>query len=209
MNRFKFRFLIRLLPRISILARCDAKSHVSKNAVVYRFTRLLRSEIGDFTYIAPSAELYFTKVGKFCSIGKGVHIGFASHPIDRISTSPVFYSKSNAVRTSFVDTVTYDEYRRTEIGNDVWIGAGAFVMQGVTIGDGSIVAAHAVVTRDVLPYSIIGGVPAKLIRPRFPAEIVNSLQSLAWWNRDVAWIRAKAGIFSRPLTADSLQHLID
>lgn len=207
MNRSKYKFLLNLLPRVSLFARVDPHSFVGRKSVVYRFARLLHSSISDYSYVAPYSELYFTQVGRYCSIGKGVKVGFASHPLNRISTSPVFYSPSNAVRVSYTKNSTYTEYTNTVIGSDVWLGAYSFVAQGIKIGHGAVVAAHAVVTRDVPPYAIVGGVPAKIIRYRFSPEIIESLIKSNWWNQDEAWFRRHADLFSGKLTESNLASL--
>jgi acetyltransferase-like isoleucine patch superfamily enzyme len=138
------------------------------------------------------------RVGRYCSIAKGVNIGQFDHPVDWLSTNPFQYQKT--FKISVGDNFKYkDEYlsmvpspelgqiarnavlKKTIIGNDVWIGFGAIVIAGVTIGDGAIVAAGAVVTKDVPAYSIVGGVPARVIKMRFPANLVDRLLLLRWW----------------------------
>ena len=116
----------------------------------------------------------------FCSIANDVKIGGAMHPIEWASTSPVFYKGRDSVAKKFSE---YDRPKdnRTIIGNDVWIGSGAFIKQGATIGDGAVIGMGAVVTKDVPPYAIVGGNPAKLIRMRFDETIIKRMIQSEWW----------------------------
>lgn len=129
-------------------------------------------------------------IGRYCSIAKHVQIGVASHPTDWLSISarqyvPTYLDFHRFVGKS-VRTVGHEMFEPTTIGNDVWIGTNAVIMGGVTIGDGAIVAAGAVVTKDVPPYAIVGGVPAKVIRFRFPEDVIRELLELKWWDYDLA-----------------------
>jgi len=113
----------------------------------------------------------------------------SEHPTDIVSTSPKIYRniKSQDIR---------DVYSSPIIGNDVWIGANAIILQGVTIGDGAIVAAGAVVTKDVPPYAIVGGVPAKVIKYRFPDSTIVKLLEIKWWDKPEEWILENVEKFS-------------
>lgn len=103
------------------------------------------------------------------------------HPTAMVSTSPAFLKGRNILRKNFAE-IPYEPSKRVEIGNDVWIGEGVCIVSGVRIGDGAIIGAHAVVTRDVEPYSVVGGVPAKEIRKRFDDETVCKLCKMKWWD---------------------------
>jgi Acetyltransferase (isoleucine patch superfamily) len=131
--------------------------------------------VGAYSYVGMRCNVTATSIGRYCSIANGVQIGQGEHPTDRVSTSSQFMDSSYAAMTS----------ARCEIGDDVWIGAEVVVLRGVTIGTGSIVAANSVVTRSCEPYSIIGGVPARLIRPRFTPEQVELLLASLWWTHDL------------------------
>lgn len=108
--------------------------------------------------------------------------GLGRHPTDWLSTSPTFYSTLNQVGTSFADTNLFDELQTVQIGNDVWIGARVTVLDGVKVGDGAIIAAGSVVTEDVMPYTIVGGIPAKRLRDRMPPAHAEKLRALGWWD---------------------------
>lgn len=139
-------------------------------------------------YLYPGAPERL-EIGRFVQIAHGVRIitSSANHPMDGFSTYPFAIFKPE---TMGVYAGKMRDPRPTIIGHDVWLGHGAVVMPGVTIGHGVIVAAGAVVTRDVPPYSIVGGNPAALIRPRFQPDVVERLIALAWWDRDLVWIKA-------------------
>ena len=124
------------------------------------------------------------KVGKFCSIACGAKFLFtsANHTMHSISTYPfpIFFEEWGLDVTNI--TSAWDNKGDIVIGNDVWIGYEAVVLSGVTIGDGAIIGTRAVVTKDVPPYTIVGGIPAKPIRKRFSDEVISKLLELQWWN---------------------------
>jgi chloramphenicol O-acetyltransferase type B len=153
--------------------------------------------VGAFSYVAREAVLNQTDVGRFCSIGPRSYLGAGEHPVDRISTSPAFYSTRNQCGESFATVDTFEERKRITIGHDVWIGAHVFVRDGVTIGNGAIIAAGAVVTKDIPPFAIAGGVPAKIIRFRFSENVIAALQSLAWWNWPLEKLRAAQPVLAK------------
>ena len=124
------------------------------------------------------------KIGKFCSIACGAKFLFnsANHTVKSLSTYPfpIFFEEWGLDVKDI--TSAWDNKGDIVIGNDVWIGYEAVIMSGVTIGDGAIIGTRAVVTKDVPPYTIVGGVPAKQIRKRFPEEIISELLELKWWD---------------------------
>ena len=130
-------------------------------------------------------------IGKFCSIACGAKFIFncANHTLKSLSTYtfPLFFEEWDLPKSDVVSA--WDNKGDIVIGNDVWIGYDAIIMAGVTIGDGAIIGTRAVVTKDVEPYSIVGGVPAMEIRKRFSTDIIARLQELQWWNWDADIIR--------------------
>lgn len=123
-------------------------------------------------------------IGRFCSIACGAKFLFtsANHAMRSLSTYPfpIFFEEWGLDRTRVADA--WDNKGDIVVGSDVWIGYEAVVLSGVTIGDGAIIGARAVVTRDVPPYAIVGGVPARLIRKRFDDKTIETLLRLKWWN---------------------------
>jgi len=153
--------------------------------------------LGDLSYVGKRSQVCSTKMGRFCSIGEDVKIGPGLHPVDFVSTHPAFYA-NNKKSLCFSDKLLIDEYKAVEIGNDVWIGTNAIILGGLKIGDGAIIAAGAIVTKDVEPYAIVGGNPAKIIKYRFSEEVIAKLLKLKIWERDLKWIRENHAYFLNP-----------
>lgn len=136
--------------------------------------------IGKGSYINRGVIRSNTTVGRFCSIGRNVTLAAGDHPLDGLTTHPIAWKSAVRPRRP-ADTLRSPKRAFTEIGHDVWIGDNVVVMAGVSIGTGAVLGANAVVTKDVMPYSIVGGVPAKLIRMRFRECIVDKLLASEWW----------------------------
>lgn len=154
------------------------------------------------SYIGHDTVLKRTKIGKYTCIGPCVQSVIGQHPTSKfVSIHPAFFSLQKQTGFTYVNRQKFEEFTYLqdqysfEIGNDVWIGHNALLMEGVTIGDGAIVAAGAVVTKDVPPYAIVGGVPAKVIRYRFDEEQIQFLLELQWWNKEESWIEEHADLF--------------
>lgn len=147
-------------------------------------TILREVTVGDFSYFERHAEAIYAEIGKFCSIAANTRINALEHPLDRPTTHKISYRPNEYFRYLGVDQEFRARRRqkRVSIGHDVWIGHGSVVMPGVRIGNGAVIGANAVVTRDVPAFMIAAGVPAKVIRPRFAAEVAARLERLAWWD---------------------------
>jgi len=157
---------------------------------IYSNVHLINVALGDFTYVADSSKLMNVVIGKFSCIGPEVLIGLGKHPTQHfVSLHPVFYSTLKQTQITFVDKNYFNEYSTIKIGNDVWIGARAVIVDGVTIGDGSIIAAGSVVVKDVPPFAIVGGVPARVINYRFQPHEIEFLNNINWWDRDLNWMK--------------------
>lgn len=151
--------------------------------------------LGDFCYVNCGVILASGKLGRFCSIGPYALIGMQEHPTGFLSTSSMLYGQNNVlgVRSNWNHSP-----HPPEIGSDVWIGAFAFIRQGVKIGHGAIVGAGAIVTHDVPPYAIVAGSPARVIRFRFAAQTVADLLDSRWWERTTEELVLKAERFQAP-----------
>lgn len=142
------------------------------------------STLGDFSYLGPGCNVADAEIGRFCAIAAEVRIGAPNHPLDRPSLHRFTYCPEYYIPGAERDHAFFGERRsdRVRIGHDVWMGHRVIVLPGVTVGDGAVLAAGAVVTRDVAPYTIVGGVPARPIRERFSRDIAARLARIAWWN---------------------------
>jgi chloramphenicol O-acetyltransferase type B len=152
---------------------------------IYRRASLRNMSLGRMSYVAELSRIGFADIGAFTSIGPNVLLGgLGQHPVDRLSTHPAFYSARLQAGDTFSESDLIEELPRVSVGSDVWIGAGSIVLDGVNIGDGAIIAAGAVVNKDVPPYAIVGGVPARIIRYRFDEETIDALLEWRWWDLD-------------------------
>ncbi|WP_081108168.1 CatB-related O-acetyltransferase [Staphylococcus kloosii] len=159
-------------------------SKFSGNNYVDRLCRIRNTSFGKYSYIGYNSDLNNVQIGNYCSISSDVKVGLGNHPIAFFSTSPVFYSNKNPFNLK-INKVKYDDCPDlTIIENDVWIGANVIITDGVTIGNGAIIAAGSVVTKNVGEYEIVGGVPAKVIRKRFDELTIQKLQDSKWWEKD-------------------------
>lgn len=165
---------------------------------IYENTRLSYTEIGDYSYIGGASLLQHASLGKFCSVGSHVEIGLGLHPVDHVSTYPGFYSARPPTSYRFVSQTSVIEFQPVKIGHDVWIGNGVRILDGVQIGHGAIVGTGAIVTRDVAPYTIVAGVPARPLRTRFDHEMIAFLLDIAWWDRGEAFLQQYAPLFATP-----------
>lgn len=147
-------------------------------------TRIVSSTFGDYSYIMENGDILFSTVGKFCSFASGVRINPPNHPMHRASQHHFTYRAGDYFADAEHDETIF-AWRREQwvtVGHDVWIGHGATVMPRVTVGDGAAIGAGSVVTKDVAPYTIVAGVPARPIRRRFDEDVAERLVALAWWD---------------------------
>lgn len=146
-------------------------------------TKIAESSFGDYSYVAHDSDIMHTTVGRFCSIAAHTRINPGNHPLDRVMMSHVGY-RSSAYGLGEDDSAFFAWRASTPVvlEHDVWLGHGAVVLPGITIGTGAAVGAGAIVTRDVAPFTIVVGNPARLLRPRFAPDIIDALTRIAWWN---------------------------
>jgi phosphonate metabolism protein (transferase hexapeptide repeat family) len=184
------------MPRLSEHPLVNPSARI-ENCTLGRFTevaegcRLVETHLGDYSYIMENGQTWCATIGKFSNIAASVRLNATNHPMSRATLHHITYRAGDY----FDDAESEPEFfaaRRAlpvRIGHDTWIGHGAIVLPGVTVHDGAVVGSGAVVSRDVAPYTVVGGVPARFIRARFPSEIVARLQALAWWDWDHAQLR--------------------
>ena len=143
-------------------------------------TSFISSSLGDYSYCGYDCNIVNVDIGRFCSLSNRVVIGGAAHPMHFVSTSPVFLSHKDSVKTKF-SKHDYLPQIRTIIGHDVWVGENVMIKAGVRIGCGAVVGMGAVVTKDVPDYAVVAGNPARIIRYRFQREVIEDLLASEWW----------------------------
>ena len=165
-------------------------SKFGKHNKINDYSYLYKVTYNDYTYSSMNVTIMNCNIGKFCSIAQGVCIGLGNHPLkDFVSTHPSFYSVHKQCGFSFSDAQYFNEMGTVSIGNDVWIGANAIILDNVKIGNGAVIAANSVVTKDVPAYAIVGGTPSKIIKYRFSEDDIFFLEKLEWWNKDSVWLQ--------------------
>ena len=188
----------------------DRNTTISRNTTfeggnrVAEGAKVINCHVGYGTIIGHNSDVSNTVVGKYSSVSLAVIRG--RHPVDHVSTHPAFYSCAKQAGFTYVSEQCFEEFKYADpenkisviIGNDVWLTKGCQIVEGVTIGDGAVVLNSAVVTKDVPPYAIVGGVPAKVIKYRFDQETIDWLLELKWWDKDEAWKKKYAAYFSDP-----------
>jgi phosphonate metabolism protein (transferase hexapeptide repeat family) len=156
------------------------------------------STVGDFSYTGPHCYVQNTEIGKFSNIAASVRIGPTAHPMNRITQHHFTYRRKK-YGFSMEDDHDFFEWRkeqRCKVGHDTWIGHGAILLPNVTIGNGSVIGAGSIVTKDIPPFSIAVGNPARVIRKRFDDEVIQKIQELKWWDWSYEQIKSRLEDFS-------------
>lgn len=169
-----------------------------------RGSRLAHVAMGDYSYCDRVCDLANAEIGKFANIASFVRIGASDHPFDRASQHHFLYRSASYWDDAADDDAWFAKRRArvARIGHDTWIGHNAQIKPEITVGHGAVVAAGAVVTRDVAPYTIVAGVPAKPLRQRLAPSLAERMIALGWWDWDHARLRATLTDF-RELTAEA------
>ena len=162
----KIRLVIAKGIKIILKPPAIRDSQIDKTAKVCSGSNINYSSLGKYSYIGNDCYSYYAQIGKFCSIGDNCKIGTPSHPLSWASTSPVFYRGKNVLRKNY-GNLLYEDIKQTQIGNDVWLGAGVYIKSGISIGNGAVIGMGSIVLHDVGPYEIWAGNPARFIRKRF------------------------------------------
>ncbi|MEL6451169.1 MAG: chloramphenicol acetyltransferase [Pseudomonadota bacterium] len=167
-------------------------------------TRLAQVEMGDYSYCDRFCDLANVTVGKFANIASFVRIGATDHPLDRASLHHFMYRSASYWSDAEDDSAWFQHRasRRASVGHDTWIGHNAQIKPEVTVGHGAVVASGAIVTKDVAPYTIVGGVTATKLRDRYAPGVADRMMALAWWDWDHATLRARLDDF-RSLRAEA------
>jgi len=161
---------------------CSLKTKFGTNIEIGKNTFVDRNcNIGSYTYIGKNCNITKATIGRYCSIANNVSIGQGEHDLTKISTSSVFYDSSYEELTK----------KECEIGNDVWIGTDCVILRGVKVGDGAVIGANSVVTKDIPPFAIVVGSPAKIIRYRFEIKMIDKIIDSKWWEEDLASAKIK------------------
>jgi len=187
-------------------------------------------EIGAFTYLGGSNSVFrhVASIGRFCAIAGGIQTGQTEHPTDMLSMHAMLYGDWRKIWSDAPELETYytenaqqvttairhagrsiaARNKKIVIGNDVWIGYGALIRRGVTIGDGAVIGSRAVVVKDVPPYAVVGGVPAQILKYRFPQDIIERLLAIKWWDYGLAGLKG-IDISDIPVCLDALEKNIE
>jgi len=162
------------------------KSKIGSWTEIGENTNIVESVFDDYSYDAGNVQIIYAEIGKFCSIASHVRINPGNHPKERVTQHHCTYRRKQ-YNFDVCDEEGFFNWRRNFkciIGNDVWIGHAAIIMPGINIGDGAIIGSGAVVTKDIGPYEIAVGIPAKSIKKRFDDNIINKLLKIKWWDWD-------------------------
>jgi phosphonate metabolism protein (transferase hexapeptide repeat family) len=160
------------------------EAEIGRRCEILADTRVEYSSLGDYSYLGENCDVADAVIGKFTAIANAVRIGAPNHPMDRPSQHRFTYCPEYYEVSATRDRDFFADRRaaKVTIGNDCWIGHGAIILPSVTVGDGAVIAAGAVVSRSVAPYTIVGGVPARQIRKRFSDAVAAGLCRIAWWD---------------------------
>lgn len=193
----KFNFSTNISMKSTFEGMCQIHPHTN-----------FHGHLGLGSYIGSYCNLS-ANIGKFTSIAPHVRCNCGIHPYQKpfVSTSPCFFSLNknhSQCGTTFAHKQVIKEFNYyneaeeigIEIGSDCWIGEGAFLVGGIKIADGAVILAHAVVTKDIPPYAIVGGVPARILKYRYDEETIKFLLETQWWNKPIEWLRKNWELFS-------------
>lgn len=173
--------------QIDRLGLCADGTLFEENTYLVELNSCVPLRFGAYSYCHSPILHAVEEVGRYCSIAHGVVFGEHEHDMTRLTSSAITTSRASSIfRKVPFPRIPYPPFGKTVIGNDVWIGARAYLRSGVTISDGAVIGAQAVVTRDVPPYAVVVGNPGRVVKYRFPPELVAALLAFRWWRFDFA-----------------------
>lgn len=189
----------KLYKNVSFFAFWDNTTDFTCLTFIGRKVKLLKCKVGCYSRIRQNCEIAYADIGNFSAIGRNVIISPGAHPTNFLTPNSIFYKHDWGWHDNdWCKDIGFSWERRVTIGSDVWIGMNCIVMDGVKIGDGAIIAAGAIVTKDIPPFAIAGGIPAKVIKYRFPQEMINRLLEIKWWNMSDEEITKCIDLFHTP-----------
>lgn len=192
LNKIEY-YWSKLLKKIRFKAVVDSQIH--KTSKVSAGSQVVGSTIGKHSDVGYDCVIINSSIGAFCSLGANIIIGGPPHTLDWVSTSPVFNENKDHLPQKFA----YHKFSldtSTKVGNDVWIGNNVLIKANVTIGDGAVLGMGSVVTKNVGPYEIWGGNPARMIRKRFDDDVIEKLLDTKWWEWDDKAIKESGHLFN-------------
>ncbi len=194
MVSFKY-YLSKILKKIRGSAIKNSK--ISATARIQSGCNILNIIMGNHSYCGYDCEIIYCEIGSFCSIANNVVIGGPGHPMSWVSMSPLFSEDSSSIKTKF-SKHKFAAFKKTIIEHDVWIGQYAIIKQGIHIGTGAVIGMGSVVTKDVEPYSIVAGNPAREIRKRFDERTISKLLESKWWEFNDSELKKYSAYFTDP-----------
>lgn len=180
------------------------ETRLGRYVEIGRGSRIAHSSFDDYSYCDRYADVANATIGKFANIAAFTRIGATDHPLETAACHHFLYRSADYWDDTENDAAFFEHRRarRSYVGHDTWIGNGAMIKPEVNLGDGAVVAAGAVVTKDVAPYTIVAGTPARVLRRRQPEALADRLIALAWWDWDHATLRDRLEDF-RALSAEA------
>jgi acetyltransferase-like isoleucine patch superfamily enzyme len=193
----------------SAFSHCSGSCAFGEYSRIYRDCVLVDVQLGRFSYVNQGTRVRLAGIGNFCSIGQDARIGgLGRHPL-HVSTHPAFFSASPPGGLSMHALPGFRDFDQVRIGHDVWVGDRAMVLGGISIGSGAIVAANSTVTRDVGPYEIVAGSPARLVRHRVPEQLIPRMLATQWWSWDIQKLQRHGALIGSDRLEEFLERSAD